>query len=147
MKKACPLMCVRYPGPPESLCNVEIVPKCVYSKDLVLQGPQPGVHERRSLSSRKSLKAFTLDQIKKKIDDFKKENGDLEKKLASWEEKIREAKKQAETKREHKVSLAEVHKLKVRIPSLPELCSNNRSKSNELLLLLLLFLRLIDWLM
>ncbi|XP_032692047.1 transport and Golgi organization protein 1 homolog [Lontra canadensis] len=54
----------------------------------------------------------TLDQIKKKIDDFKKENRNLEKNLASWEEKIREAKKQAETKREHKVSLAEVHKLK-----------------------------------
>ncbi|XP_045848678.1 transport and Golgi organization protein 1 homolog isoform X1 [Meles meles] len=57
----------------------------------------------------------TLDQIKKKIDDFKKENRDLEKKIASWEEKVRkakEAKKQAETKREHKLSLAEVHKLK-----------------------------------
>ncbi|XP_045848675.1 transport and Golgi organization protein 1 homolog isoform X2 [Meles meles] len=57
----------------------------------------------------------TLDQIKKKIDDFKKENRDLEKKIACWEEKVRkakEAKKQSETKREHKLSLAEVHKLK-----------------------------------
>ncbi|XP_044098690.1 transport and Golgi organization protein 1 homolog isoform X2 [Neovison vison] len=48
----------------------------------------------------------TLDQIKMKMNDLKNENRDLEKNIASWEEKAREAKKQAETKREHKCSLA-----------------------------------------
>ncbi|XP_044938864.1 transport and Golgi organization protein 1 homolog isoform X1 [Mustela putorius furo] len=54
----------------------------------------------------------TLDQIKMKINNLKNENRDLEKNIASWEEKAREAKKQAETKREHKRSLAGVRKLK-----------------------------------
>ncbi|XP_032698589.1 transport and Golgi organization protein 1 homolog [Lontra canadensis] len=48
------------------------------------------------------LLSVTLDQIQMKIDDLKKENRDLEKTI------IREAKKQAEMKREHKLSLAEV---------------------------------------
>uniref|UniRef100_M3YA28 Uncharacterized protein n=1 Tax=Mustela putorius furo TaxID=9669 RepID=M3YA28_MUSPF len=112
-EKACLLRLVHYPGPPKTLCNVEIVPKCVYSRDLVLQSPQSGVHERRSGSSRKFLKAFTLDQIKMKINNLKNENRDLEKNIASWEEKAREAKKQAETKREHKRSLAGVRILKL----------------------------------
>ena len=55
MKKACLIGCVHYPGPPETLCNVEIVPKCVYSRDLVLQSPQLGVRE-----SRESLEACEL---------------------------------------------------------------------------------------
>ncbi|XP_045848909.1 transport and Golgi organization protein 1 homolog [Meles meles] len=68
----------------------------------------------------------TLDQIKKKIDDLKKENRDLEKNIASWEEKIREAKKQAETKREQreKLSLAEVNKLKENIKNVEEINEN-----------------------
>ncbi|XP_045848911.1 transport and Golgi organization protein 1 homolog [Meles meles] len=68
----------------------------------------------------------TLDQIKKKIDDLKKENRDLEKNIASWEEKIREAKKQAEMKREQreKLSLAEVNKLKENIKNVEEINEN-----------------------
>ncbi|XP_047570274.1 transport and Golgi organization protein 1 homolog isoform X6 [Lutra lutra] len=54
----------------------------------------------------------TLEQIKMKINDLKKENSVLEENIASCEEKVREAKKQGETKRKHKLSLAQVHKLK-----------------------------------
>ena len=49
MKKACLIGCVHYPGPPETLCNVEIVPKCVYSRDLVLQSPSLAFVKAESL--------------------------------------------------------------------------------------------------
>ncbi|XP_032184514.1 transport and Golgi organization protein 1 homolog, partial [Mustela erminea] len=67
----------------------------------------------------------TLDQIKRNIVELKKENKYLDTNIASWEEKIREAKKEAQRKREHKVSLAEINECNVRILSLPKLCSNN----------------------
>ncbi|XP_047570273.1 transport and Golgi organization protein 1 homolog isoform X5 [Lutra lutra] len=66
----------------------------------------------------------TLEQIKMKINDLKKENSVLEENIASCEEKVREAKKQGETKRKHKLSLAQVHKLKENIKKVEEINEN-----------------------
>ncbi|XP_059011520.1 uncharacterized protein LOC131820054 [Mustela lutreola] len=74
----------------------------------------------------------TLDQIKMKINNLKNENRDLEKNIASWEEKAREAKKQAETKREHKRSLAGVRKLKAQDALVDQELRALTSKNQEL---------------
>ncbi|XP_044927843.1 transport and Golgi organization protein 1 homolog isoform X1 [Mustela putorius furo] len=60
----------------------------------------------------------TLDQIKRKIVELKKENKYLDTNIASWEEKIREAKQESHRKRAHKVSLAEINECKENIKHL-----------------------------
>ncbi|XP_032183379.1 transport and Golgi organization protein 1 homolog isoform X1 [Mustela erminea] len=77
----------------------------------------------------------TLDQIKMNIVELKKENKYLGTNIASWEEKIREAKK-AQRKRAHKVSLAEINECKVQDELDDEVpralsCENQELKEKE----------------
>ncbi|XP_044088833.1 protein WEAK CHLOROPLAST MOVEMENT UNDER BLUE LIGHT-like 1 [Neovison vison] len=67
---------------------------------------------------------FPLDQIKRNINEVQRENKDLEKTIASWEEKIREAKKEAQRKRQHKVSLGEINKWKENIRIVEDINEN-----------------------
>ncbi|XP_044089565.1 transport and Golgi organization protein 1 homolog isoform X2 [Neovison vison] len=76
------------------------------------------------------------DQIKSNINQVQREIKEIEKTIASWEEKISKAKKEAQRKRQPKVSLGEINKWKVQDELDDEVlravtCKNQELKESE----------------
>ncbi|XP_047570279.1 transport and Golgi organization protein 1 homolog isoform X10 [Lutra lutra] len=112
---------------PVSMCSQHVASSCPPHSYGHGHGHSPfteGNEHRATQQIKPRQYEVTLEQIKMKINDLKKENSVLEENIASCEEKVREAKKQGETKRKHKLSLAQVHKLKENIKKVEEINEN-----------------------